>query len=92
MYHTNPNEKRSVEINMKLFKVFKFNSAYELGTILEEFQRLRDRLNSTIGAIANRIEAIDSEIANLEVEAFNEGLVRDKILKVLKNSEKVSDV
>ena len=92
MYHINLKEKRSVE-NMSLSKLFeKEDNAYELGSILEEFQHLKERLEAVASKADNRVKDIDMEIGQLEAQAFAETENRDRALKVAKNVAKVFDV
>ena len=78
---------------MSLSKLFmKQDSAYELGSILEEFQHLKERLESVAAKADNRVREIDMEIGQLEAKAFAESENRDRALKVAKNVGKVFDV
>lgn len=70
----------------------KGNNAYELGSILEEFQKLKERLEGVAQRADNRVKEIDGEIGMLEAQAFSESEVRDRALKVAKNVGKVFDV
>lgn len=76
-----------------LSKLFKCNdSSYELGSILEEFQKLKERLEGVAMKADNTVKEIDAEIGQLEAKAFAETENRDRALKVAKNVSKVFDV
>ena len=78
---------------MSLSTLFrKEDNAYELGSILEEFQHLKERLEGVAMKADNRVKEIDGEIGMLEAQAFSEGENRDRALKVAKNVGKVFDV
>lgn len=68
------------------------DNAYELGSILEEFQHLKERLEAVANKADNRVKEIDMEIGQLEAQAFAESENRDRALKVAKNVSKVFDV
>lgn len=70
----------------------KSNNAYELGSILDEFQKLKERLEGVAQRADNRVKEIDGEIGMLEAQAFSESENRDRALKVAKNVGKVFDV
>lgn len=70
----------------------KGNNAYELGSILEEFQKLKERLEGVAAKADNTVKEIDAEIGQLEAKAFAEGENRDRALKVAKNVSKIFDV
>ena len=77
-------------LKLKVFK--KYDSDYELGSILEEFQNLKERLEGVAQRADNRVKEIDGEIGMLEAQAFAESENRDRALKVAKNVVKVFDV
>ncbi len=77
-------------LKLKVFK--KYDSDYELGSILEEFQNLKERLEGVAQRADNRVKDIDMEIVELEAQAFAESENRDRALKVAKNVAKVFDV
>lgn len=80
-----------MSLSKVLFKSHRDN-AYELGSILEEFQHLKERLESVAAKADNRVKEIDGEIGMLEAQAFAESENRDRALKVAKNVGKVFDV